>query len=356
MDETAKLLKTLTEANGVSGHEGEVRGLVRGYFKNLGDVSQDNVGSVICSLKGNNGGPRVMIAAHMDEIGFMVKHITAEGFLRFLPLGGWFNQVLMGRRVLVQTRQGPVEGVIGAKPPHLISPSDRSTAVEIEDMFIDVGASSLEDVEGIGVRVGDAVVPSARFTVLANPKTYMAKAIDDRVGLALLIQALQELQGQDHPNQVFGVATVMEEVGLRGASTAVEAVDPEVAIVIDADIAGDVPGIKDVESAVRMGRGPSVLFYDVRLLPNPKLRDLVIDSAGQLGVPVQSSLVQGYATDGGVIHLHKTGVPTVVIGIPARHIHSDGAIIHRDDYDAALRLLVAVVARLDEKTVAKLVA
>ena len=351
MDKTAALLKKLTEANGVPGHEAEVRQVVKTYLEKIGDLSQDNIGSLICTLSDTPENPRVMLVGHIDEIGFMVKHITKEGFLRFLPLGGWFDQVLLGHRVVVQTHKGPVVGVIGAKPPHLLNDEERKKVVTKKDMYVDIGATSLKEVEDAGVRTGDPIVPQADFTILANPKTYLSKAFDDRVGTALMIQALQTLKEAGSPNRVVGVATVMEEVGLRGASTSVEAVNPDVAIVLESDIAGDVPGIEEEQSAIKLGKGPSVLLYDRRMIPNLKLRDLVMLTATELEIPLQISLIEGGATDGGAIHLHKTGVPTVVIGVPARHIHSHSAIIHREDYDRALTLLIELVKRLDAETV-----
>jgi endoglucanase len=281
----------------------------------------------------------------------MVKQITKEGFIKFLTLGGWFDQVLLGQRVLVKTRKGDVTGVIGAKPPHLLSPEERTKVVTRKEMYIDVGASSEDEVKEIGVQIGDPVIPCADFVSLANGKTYMSKAFDDRIGVALIISALQELQDRSHPNTVFGAATVMEEVGLRGATTSVEAIQPDVAIILESDIAGDVPGIKPEESAIKLGSGPTVLVYDARMIPNLKLRDLVLDVAKEIGVNMQLSSIEGGATDGGIIHLFKTGVPTVVIAVPARHIHSDSSIIHRKDYDDAVKLLVALISRLDKKQV-----
>jgi putative aminopeptidase FrvX len=298
MDSTVKLLKDLTEAHGVPGYESPVRALVRNYLDGLGEISQDKIGSLICKLEGAAAGPKVMLAGHMDEIGFMVRHISKEGFLSFIPLGGWFDQVLLGQRVVIKTRQGDVVGVIGAKPIHLLPAEERNKPVQKKDMYIDIGASSLEEVEAAGVRPGDPVVPRADFVVLANPKTYLSKAFDDRVGTALVISALQALQDKSHPNTLYGVATVMEEVGVRGATTSVRAVDPDVAIILESDIAGDVPGIKETESAVKLGKGPSVLIFDARMIPNLKLRDLLLQTAEEIGVPVQLSSVEGGATDG----------------------------------------------------------
>jgi len=354
MDFTTQLLKELTEAHGVPGYEAPVRALIRNYLEPLGEISQDKLGSLICKLPGTVDDPRVMLAGHMDEIGFMVTHITEDGFLKFHQLGGWFDQVLLGQRVVVKTRKGDLVGVIGAKPPHLLPPEDRSKVVEKKDMYIDIGATSLDEVKEAGVRQGDPVVPRADFVPLANGKTYLSKAFDDRVGTALIISSLRELQGRDHPNTIYGVATVMEEVGLRGATTSVREVDPAVAIVLESDIAGDVPGIKPEQSSVKLGAGPTVMILDARMIPNIKLRDLVLDLAEELEIPIQLSYADRGATDGGAIHLHGTGVPTIVIGVAARHIHSHSSILHREDYDYAVRLLVELVIRLDRETVAGL--
>jgi putative aminopeptidase FrvX len=350
------LLKELTEAPGVSGYEAEVRAVMRRYLEPLGALEQDKIGSLVCRQAGATESPRVMFAAHMDEIGFMVRRVAKEGFLSFVSLGGWFDQVLLGQRVVIKTTKGDVVGVVGAKPPHLLSADERSKVVEKKTMYIDIGATSAEEVEAAGVRAGDPIVPLADFQILANGKTYLAKAFDDRVGCALMVQAMQELRQADHPNTVYGAATVMEEVGLRGATTSVDLVNPDVAIVLESDIAGDVPGIKEEESAVKLGKGPTLVLFDARMIPNLRLRDLVMDTAKELGVPLQPSVLEGGATDGAPIHLHKSGVPTVVIGVAARHIHSHSAIIHRDDFDHAVKLLVALAQKLDSAAVASLTA
>jgi len=352
VDETQSLLQSLTDAHGVPGHETEVRGVLRELMAPLGDLSQDKLGSLVCHRPGD--GPKVMLVGHMDEIGFITTHISDDGFIKFLQLGGWWDQVLLGQRVLIETHKGHVLGVIGAKPPHLLPADKRNKLVEKKDMYIDIGATSRVEAADAGVRVGDPIVPDGRFAVLANPRTYLAKAFDNRVGCALVVDALRHFQSVAHPNDLYGVQTVMEEIGLRGATTSVRAVDPDVAIILEADICGDVPGIKPHESSVKLGGGPTVMIYDARMIPNLKLRDLVIDTAADLSIPLQYSYMPGGATDGGAIHVHGLGVPTVVIGVPARHIHSHGSIIHRDDYDHAVQLLTAVVAKLDTATVAGL--
>jgi endoglucanase len=351
MDKTEILLKELTEAHGVPGYESDIREVISKYLKHLGAISKDNMGSLICKKSGKSTEPKVMLAGHMDEIGFMVKHISSDGFIRFTTLGGWWDHVLLGQRVVLKTHKGDVLGVIGAKPPHLLSQEERTKLLQRKSMHIDIGSTSEKDIEKAGVRVGDPIVPVSEFSILANPRTYMSKAFDDRVGCAVVIKALETLPAGSHPNTLYGVATVQEEVGVRGASTSVEMVSPDVAIILESDIAGDVPGIKPDESSTRLNGGPSLLLYDSRMIPNLKLRDLVVDTAKKSKIPLQFTTMEGGATDGSVIHLHKNGVPTVVLGVPTRHIHSHNAIIHRNDFDNTVKLLKAVVGRLDKKKV-----
>ena len=352
MDQTEQLLKEITEAPGVPGYEGEVQAVMRRYMEGVAVVQQDKLGSFIGKHVGDAEQPRVMLAGHMDEIGFMVRLVTEEGFVKFLQLGGWWDQVLLGHRVIIKTAKGDVIGVLGAKPPHILDAEERKKVVEKKNMYIDVGACSKDEVREMGVRPGEPIIPVSEFTVMANPKFYLSKAFDNRVGCALAIDAVRVLAEQGHPNTVYAVGTTQEEVGCRGAKTSSYAIDPDVGIVLEVDIAGDVPGIKPEESDVKMGAGPSLLLYDARMIPNLKLRDLVIATAEELEIPLQFSAMAGGATDGAQIHLHNEGVPTVVIGVPTRHIHSHNAIMHRADYDRALELVVALVQELDVETVA----
>jgi putative aminopeptidase FrvX len=349
MDGTEQLLKELSEAHGVPGYEAEIRAIVRRYLQDAGAIEQDRIGSLIC--RSGNSGARVMLAAHMDEIGFMVKHITDEGFLKFLPLGGWWDQVLLGQRVVVKTHQGDLPGVLGAKPPHVLSQDERKKLVESKDMYIDIGVSSKSAAEEAGVRLGDPVVPDTPFQALKHNRVYMGKAFDDRVGVALMIEAMRHFASAPHPNVLYGVGTVMEEVGLRGAKTSADLVSPDAAIILEVDICGDVPGIRPEESNIKLGGGPALVLLEARLIPNLKFRDLTIDLARELQIPLQFSAGLGGSTDGGQIHLHGVGVPTIVLGVPARHIHSHVGFIQRDDYDRALRLITALIERLDGDTI-----
>ncbi len=227
MDASQTLLKELTEAFGPPGHESEIAGILKKHLRGLGTVSQDRLGSVICRQNGKADEPRIMMAGHMDEVGFMVKGVTKEGFIKFLPMGGWWGHVLLAQKVRIRTAKGDVIGVVGSKPPHELQEEERRKVMDIKDMFIDVGGTSYFDVKKrLGIRPGDPIIPDAQFSVMANDRLYLAKALDNRVGCALVVDALRKLSKTPHPNAVYGVATTMEEVGLRGAQTSVATVTP----------------------------------------------------------------------------------------------------------------------------------
>lgn len=354
-DERLELLKEITDAPGVSGYEREVRNVIRKHMEDITTIESDKLGSIICKKQGSSESPKIMLAGHMDEIGFMVKFITDEGFIKFSSLGGWWNQVILSQRVVIKTSKGDVPGIVGSKPPHILSDDERNKVVKREDMFIDVGAANADEAkDDFGIRPGDPIIPVSPFQVLQNGKTYLAKAWDDRVGCALFIDAIKELANEDHPNTVYGVGTVQEEVGLRGARTSAWAIQPDVGIALEVSIAGDVPGVKKEESQDAMGKGPSILVYDASMIPNLKLRDLMIDTAKENEIPSQLSVMERGGTDAGAIHITMRGAPSIVIGVPCRYIHSHAGIIHREDYDNTVKLLVAVIKKLDTETVAGL--
>jgi len=348
MDERLNLLKEISELCGIPGYEDDVRKFIRDRMMGLAEISKDNLGSIICKKKGSNEVPKIMMAGHMDEIGMMVTYITKEGFLKFQTLGGWWEQVMLAQRVIVKTSSGEVLGVIGSKPPHILKQEERKKIVEKSDMFIDIGACSREEAEAMGVRPGDPVIPVSPFAQMKNPKLLMGKAWDNRIGCAVFMEVIKQLREISHPNTVYGVGTVQEEVGLRGATTSVTMVEPDIGFALETDIAGDTPGIKEHESQSRLGKGPSILLYDRSMVPHRRLRDFVIETAKSAGIPVQFNSMPGGGTDAGKIHIHKNGVPSLVIGVPTRYIHSHVGIIHRDDFDNTVRLMVEVAKRLDE--------
>ena len=353
-DQLARL-KELSEIPGAPGSEGAVREAVERHVKGLATISTDRLGSVICAKRGSADSPRVMLPGHMDEIGFMVKAVTKEGFIKFAPMGGWWSQVMLAQKVRVETSKGPVIGVTTSIPPHVLPIEQREKPAQIENMAIDVGASSAQEAaEDFGIRPGDPVTPVFAMEVMSNRKMLLGKAWDDRVGVALFIDALRRLKDLKHPNTVFGVGTVQEEVGGRGAKTSAAVVNPDVCIVLEVGIADDVPGMKDVEKMGKLGAGPQITVADRSMIPNRKLRDLAVEVARQKKIPVQFQLLTAGGTDGGPVHVHEVGVPALYLGVPCRYIHSHSGIIHTDDYDNTLELLVALLMRLDAKTVKSL--
>lgn len=349
------MLKELTESDGLPGFEEGIRGVFREYLKDVAELTTDGLGSVVAKKEGLPGGPRIMLAGHMDEIGFLVKSITKKGFIQFSPLGGWWGHVVLAQRMRIKGSSGDVYGVVGSKPPHILREKERKDVLEIKDMFMDVGAKDKEEAESFGIQPGDPIVPDSPFTVLKNNRMLMAKAWDDRLGCALIIDLFHELLDADHPNVIYGVGTTQEEVGLRGAQTSAALVDPQVGIALEVGIAMDIPGVKEDDILSSLGAGPSILLKDGSLVPNRKLRDLFRDTAKEENIPFQLDVIERGGTDAGKIHLNRMGVPSVVLCVPTRYIHSHSGILSLDDYENALKLLKGVLLRLDEDTVKGLV-
>ncbi len=356
MDSTLQFLKDLVEAPGVPGAEGPVVKVLERHLEGVGTFSRDRLGSFICEKKGEAragartaAGPRVMLAGHLDEVGFMVKSVTKEGFVRFLPLGGWWGHVVLAQRLVIRTRRGDVVGVVGSKPPHELRDEDRKRVLEIKDLYLDVGATSGWDArKKLDIRPGDPIVPDSPVLVMANPDLLLAKAWDNRIGCAIAAEVARRLRQVPHPNTLYVVATVQEEVGLRGAQTSAFKVQPDVGLALDVGIAHDTPGAEGDE---KLGGGPIVVVYDSTSIPNRGLLDLVLDTAKRLRVPLQFEAVERGGTDAGRIHLTGQGVPCLSMGVPARYIHSHVSIISRADFEMSVKLLVALVKRLDRKTV-----
>ncbi|WP_121611480.1 M42 family metallopeptidase [Mesobacillus foraminis] len=350
LDETLTMLKDLTDARGIPGNEREVREVMTKYIAPYSDeLTTDGLGSLIAK-QGENG-PKIMVAGHLDEVGFMVTNIDEKGFLRFQTVGGWWSQVMLAQRVTVVSRKGDVTGVIGSKPPHILSPEARKKPVEIKDMFIDIGAVSKEEAEEWGVRPGDMVVPYFEFTVMNNEKMLLAKAWDNRIGCAIAIDVMRQLKNEKHENIVYGVGTIQEEVGLRGARTSAQLIQPDIAFGVDVGIAGDTPGVSNKEAMGKMGDGPQIILYDASMVSHKGLREFVTDVADELKIPYQFDALPGGGTDSGAIHTSNRGVPSLSITIATRYIHSHAAMLHRDDYENAVKLIVEVIKRLDRETV-----
>jgi putative aminopeptidase FrvX len=341
------LLKSLSEVNGIPGFEGNVRQMLSQFVEGTCELSTDNLGSLICRKAGSEG-PKIMIPAHMDEIGFMVHVITDEGFIRFIPMGGWWDQVLLGKKVQIKTSQGLVTGVIGSKPPHILKDEDKSKVVKKDTLFIDVGArSKAEAMDELHIRPGDPIFPVSEFELMANGRVVAGKAWDDRAGCAALVELMHLLQGKEHPNTVYAVATVQEEVGLRGAKTATSVVAPDIGIALDVGIAGDMPGVNPEESPLKLGQGPVLYVADGSAIAHSGLRRFVIDTAEDLNIPLQFAALLGGGTDAGEMHLFGAGVPSLTLGVPVRYVHTHTGLMDLEDYGNLVKLLEGIIMRLD---------
>jgi putative aminopeptidase FrvX len=347
-----QLLQELTDAHGVSGFEEEAVQVMKKHIIGADEITFDKLGSLIAKKTGKSERPRVMIAGHIDEIGFIVKEITSEGYIKFLPLGGWWGHVALAQRVIVKTMKGDVPGIIGSKPPHILTDEERKKVLDFKDMFIDVGVSKDFDVKSLGIRPGDPIVPDSKFQVMGNPDLYMNKAFDNRFGAAVAVAVFNEFKNIPHPNTIYAVGTVQEEVGLRGAGTTAHMVDPDIAFIADVSISGDSPDSQMTYG--KLGSGPSITVFDGSMIPNRKLRDLVVDIAEECKIPFHFAALDRGGTDGGRIHISRAGVPTLYVGAATRYIHSHTSILHKGDFENLVKLLTEVIKRLDTKTVEKL--
>jgi len=349
-DKAIDLLRQLTNAHAAPGFEGEVRSLFAAQLSGLGEISTDGLGSVFCEL---GCGPRVLLAGHMDEVALRVQNITPDGFIQFVSLGGWWSHTLLAQRVVVCTRNGAkIKGVITSKPPHFLPDSERSKVLPIEAMFVDVGASSRSDLEqNFGVRIGDPIVPMSDFIQMHKPELLMAKAFDNRVGMAAAIEATQALAAQSHPNTLIACGTVQEELGVRGATTAAEKVKPDVAIVLEGTPADDTPGMARASAQGALGQGVQIRLQDPTAVMNPSLVDFAVAVAEKENINYQLAVRSSGGTDARAFQLSGTGVPTIVLGVPARYIHSHNAVIDVRDYHAMVKLAIAMVERLDQAEV-----
>jgi len=351
-DRTVTLLQQLTDAAGPPGFEEPVRKVLVDLMKPLASsLTFDGLGSIIATQGAQ--GPRVMIDAHMDELGGMVRRVTPRGLLTMQMLGGWLDQALVDQRWIIIGSKGPVRAVTGIRDVHVVPADERTRVYPRDSLFLDVGATSEADVAAMGIAPGDPVVPDAPFTVMNGTDNYLAKGWDDRVGCGVIVEAMRRLATAPHPNQIFWTITTQEEVGLRGAEAASAVVKPDLAIAIEGGITGDVFPGRPEETQVRLGGGPGIFLYDSSALPNRKLTALVKQTAADRQIPLQTDLVQGYGDDSAEIQRSNGGVPTINMVVPIRYTHSHNGIMNRRDFDRMVDLLVAVLQKLDAPAVAR---
>lgn len=340
-------LYDLTMLDAIPSQEKEVRDYMTKALEKIAEVSYDNLGSIIA--KQGSKGPKVMVAGHMDEVGFIITTITDEGYIKFTPAGGWWSQVMLAQTFQITLSQGQkILGTIGAKAPHILTDEERKKPVDMKDMFLDIGVASKEEALKLGVKPGQMMTPYIQTVALANPKYLLGKAFDNRVGCAAVIDVLEHYTNQPLNVELFGVGTVQEEVGLRGAQTSAYAISPDIGIAVDTTISYDFPGgSKETE----LGKGPAIMIRDSSMIGHKELRDFVLKIADKEKIPVQlTSLLRG-GTDGGQMHLSKTGAPTIALCLPVRYLHTHTSLIHQDDYDNLVKLIIAIVDALNEETV-----
>ncbi|HZT78178.1 MAG TPA: hypothetical protein VFA27_16100 [Vicinamibacterales bacterium] len=345
-DRTVLLLQQLTDAAGPPGFEEPIRKVMVDLMKPLASsIAFDGLGSIIATQ--GTQGPRVMVDAHMDELGGLIRRVTPRGLLTMQMLGGWLDQALVDQRWIIIGSKGPVRAVTGIRDVHVVPPDERTRVYSRDSLFLDVGATSDAEVAAMGIAPGDPVVPDAPFTVLNGTDNYLAKAWDDRVGCGVVVEAMRRLAALPHPNQILWTITTQEEVGLRGAETAAAVVKPAVAIAIEGGITGDVFPGRAEETQAKLGAGPGIFLYDSSALPNRKLTQLVKQTAAEKKLPLQTDLVQGYGDDSAALQRSNGGVPTVNLVVPIRYTHAHNGIMNRRDFDQMVDLLVALLQKLD---------
>lgn len=340
-----ELIIKLSNAFGPSGFEGEVREVFRKNVADHTEITYDNLGGIIATHHGKTESPKILLAAHLDEVGLMVRGITPGGHLKVVPLGSWWPPTLLGQRVLVRSKNGDYYGAIGAKPPHYLREEERKQPLKMADLYIDIGAGNSDEVEALGIETGDPVVPAVSAEKLGPYGALIGKAFDDRAGCAVIVRVLQELDC-NHPNRVIGAGTVQEENGLKGAKTVAALVRPDLCLVLEGAPADDFPGGAGIVQG-KLGGGPQIRFYDPTLIANRALVQLVIAKAREMGIAYQLAVRESGGTDGKVLQQSAAGAPTVVIGVPVRYAHSHQSIINLNDLAATVELVLGLINVLD---------
>ena len=346
------ILKDMSMLNGIPGNEKQVREYMKQQMDGLATISYDNLGSIIGEKVGDPNGPKIMVAGHMDEVGFLVTTVTDEGYVKFTAAGGWWSQVMLAQQLDITTSTGNVvRGVIGAKAPHILTPEERNKPVDMKDMFIDLGVDDKEAALALGIKPGDMVTPYIEYKELSNPSYLLGKAWDNRVGCAAAIDVLKNLQDKKPANKYYAVGTVMEEVGLRGATTSSHKINPDIGIALDTTISFDFPG---GSKNTQLGKGVGIMFKDSSMVGHKGLRDYTVALCEKHDIPYQLTFLERGGTDGGAMHIATDGAPSIALCLPVRYLHSHTSIVHKGDYEAMVKLVTLLVETLDQETVDKI--
>jgi len=334
-------LEKLSNACGVTGREKQVRDLMIQLLKPYADEIQvDKLENVIAIKKGNQKSPKIMLAAHMDEVGLMVKTITKDGFVQFTKMGGIDDRILPAQRVILYTKKGQHPGIIGSKPPHIQKEEERKKIITYDDLFIDIGAENKEDAINLGVAIGDPIAFDSKYANLSTD-VVIGKAFDNRAGCITMVETLKLLKQTECT--VCAVGTVQEEVGLRGAAAAAFGVDPDLALALDVTIAGDVPGVREFDTSVKMGKGPALTISDSGLITHPKVLRWLLDAAEEEKIPFQLESGLLGSTDAARISITREGIPCGTVSIPTRYIHSPVGMLSLKDIENSAKLTAAAI-------------
>jgi len=346
--EPIALLRELSDAFGVSGFENEVRERVDEAIRPfVDDIEVDPLGNLIAT-RGGTDDRILMLDAHTDEVGFLVKWIDDAGFLRFAPLGGWDERIIPGHRVEIRTRSGEIRyGVIGASPPHILAPEERKAPIPLEKLFIDIGATSRHEATDMGVRIGDPLTIHYPFLELADGYV-TGKAFDDRAGCTVLIETARRLADVDLPMKTVFSFSFGEEVGLRGARTAAFRIDPDLALAVEGTIGADTPGVNEENQPTRLGRGPAISVADRSIIAEPRIVRALEGAAEEAAIPYQYKLPTYGGSDAGAIHLSRGGIPAGIVSVPCRFIHSPISTLRLNDLENTIRLVVRFVQSLPD--------
>jgi putative aminopeptidase FrvX len=344
MSATKALLRELSEANGVSGDESAVMAIVRRELTGYADsIEEDGMGNLIATRKGRD--KSVMIAAHADEIGLMVKNIDDKGFITFSTIGGFFSQSLLNQKVVIPSNKGDIIGVIGSKAPHVMDKAEQDTVVKTKTMFIDIGAENKEQVTELGIEPGTFMTLQSKFECLIGDKV-SGKALDNRIGVLVMIEAMKRTQS---PYTVYGVASTQEEVGLRGARTAAFKLNPDVAIVVDTGIPTDHPGMTKEDGDISIGKGPLVTIMDGGVIITKKMLDYTVRKAKVMGISIQKEVsASGGTTDAAIVHMIREGILTGVVAVATRYLHSPVETASMADVEDAIELVTRMTEDLEE--------
>lgn len=350
--DTRKRMKNyeiLTNLSGVSGYEKNVRKYMKEEITKYADaVVQDKLGSIFGIKYGDQKGPIIMIAGHMDEVGAIVVGITDKGFLKMQAIGGLVPEVFLSQNMQVEIAEGKfIQGIIGATPPHSSTEGDKKLA--FSDLLLDIGADSKEHAEELGIKIGQQITPMNQYYVTADGKKIVSKAWDNRFGAGMALEILKEIHKMDHPNVVVAGATVQEEVGLRGATTASQMVKPDLFIALDVSPVGDFMKEGHPKAFGKLGGGFLVRFYDPRAIMHNGLRIYFEKIAKKYKINHQDFLSFG-GTDAAAAQYTNGGTLATTIGLPGRYIHSNAAMIHVDDVDAVKKMVLSIIKNLDRKT------